>query len=212
MTRQLGAYGRRAAVAPPVAVEPWQRMPELVAPAPEPVIPAPAPIEDDQPVFEDDGPVIEDVAPPVERGWRVYMQTSAGVRVTPCKDNEGHARTVNARNRALADAGIVDPWENATYVGGTLLDPLGEQIEQWGCPVDPARPRWKPLARVVGWSACTGCGAVMWPHRVHVDGRCGECVRGDEVADPRPTWPGDSLCPPREQWPEHVQKAHPATP
>jgi hypothetical protein len=144
----------------------------------------------------------------VHEGWRVYAMTSTGVRFCPCTDNEAHARKVNRTWRLHCEQGNVDSVGNAMFVGGMILDPDGLAVEVWGDGVDLANPRWRGLERRTTWGRCDGCDDVMWPYRLVLDGRCRTCVEKSEAADPRPSWPGDSIVPPLRDWPDVYRDDH----
>lgn len=137
-----------------------------------------------------------------DEGWRVYVMTSSGIRFCPCKESEAHARKVNTGWRLTCEQGATDASGNTTFVGGMILDPDGVVVDEWGDGCDLADPRWRTLHRRTAWGKCTGCGDVMWPYRLVLDGRCRVCVERTETADPRPSWPGDPIPPRLEEWPK----------
>lgn len=142
---------------------------------------------------------------PENAPWAALAETNLGHLFVPSSVDEAHARKVVTFWRLVTEQG--NPVANGGYfaVGAAVVGPDGTLSDAWGEPPTPRRPRWASAFRRSEWGVCSGCGQLGWPGCVTVGGRCQDCVKAGETADPR-RWPDDPAYPGDLVVPEHLTK------
>lgn len=137
--------------------------------------------------------------------WVALAETNLGHLAVPSGTNEAHARKVCRSWELVAGRGHPVAIGGTFAVGAVVVGPDGVCSDAWGDAPTPGSPRWAWSSRRSEWGKCAGCDRLSWPGCVTVAGRCQECVKAGETADPR-RWPDDPPYPGDLAVPEHFTK------
>lgn len=114
--------------------------------------------------------------------WTVLLETAAGHTIVPCGADRDRAVRLCGEFQAR---GMLGPFSCVPVVGGSVIGPQDEVIQEWGVVPAPGAPRWEPVRQSDTWTRCGRCGRECWPGMWMSGSVCRACV-DSEASDPRP--------------------------